>query len=319
MSKRRKPQRGMAQAEIGQSVTPELQTWIVAQAQAGCAPEAVLQAMLASGWQHDVAVSAMETTLAQHLAATGAGANDARFGSRALAPNHAATGGGTLASLPAGAIPEPDLSAGACVLDLGDRRVSVLMRSSLPRVLLLGGFLSDAECEAMRAAAEPRLARSETVVHDTGGSEVNQARTSRGMFFERGETEVCARIEQRIAALCRWPVENGEGLQVLHYQPGAEYQPHYDYFDPTQPGARTILARGGQRVATLVMYLNTPERGGGTTFPDAGLEVAPIQGNAVFFSYDRADPATRSLHAGAPVLAGEKWVATKWLREREFR
>ncbi|HEX5664436.1 MAG TPA: 2-oxoglutarate-dependent dioxygenase, partial [Xanthomonadaceae bacterium] len=35
-------------------------------------------------------------------------------------------------------------------------------------------------------------------------------------------------------------------------------------------------------------------------------------------SYERPDPGTRTLHGGAPVLAGEKWVATKWLREREF-
>ena len=60
------------------------------------------------------------------------------------------------------------------------------------------------------------------------------------------------------------------------------------------------------------------ERGGGTTFPDVPLEVAPFKGNAVFFSYERAHPSTRTLHAGAPVLAGEKWVATKWLREGRF-
>jgi prolyl 4-hydroxylase len=106
---------------------------------------------------------------------------------------------------------------------------------------------------------------------------------------------------------------------VLRYQPGAQYLPHHDYFDPAQPGATSILARGGQRLATLVMYLNTPEAGGATTFPDVGLEVAPIKGNAVFFSYSRPDAATRTLHGGAPVQAGEKWVATKWLRQWEFR
>ena len=66
------------------------------------------------------------------------------------------------------------------------------------------------------------------------------------------------------------------------------------------------------------MYLNTPTRGGGTVFPDVGLNVAPIQGNAVFFSYDRPEAATRTLHGGAPVIEGEKWVATKWLRTGVF-
>jgi prolyl 4-hydroxylase len=68
----------------------------------------------------------------------------------------------------------------------------------------------------------------------------------------------------------------------------------------------------------VVMYLNEPTRGGGTTFPDIGLEVAPVRGNAVFFSYNRPHPGTLTLHGGAPVLEGEKWVATKWLRERVF-
>ena len=74
----------------------------------------------------------------------------------------------------------------------------------------------------------------------------------------------------------------------------------------------------GQRVGTLVMYLNEPQGGGATIFPEAGLEVAPVKGQAVFFSYDRAHPSTGTLHGGAPVLAGEKWVATKWLREGRF-
>jgi prolyl 4-hydroxylase len=121
-----------------------------------------------------------------------------------------------------------------------------------------------------------------------------------------------------MAALMNWPLENGEGLQVLRYGPGAEYKPHYDYFDPAHSGTPLILKRGGQRVASLVCYLNTPEHGGETVFPDVQLEVAPVRGNAVFFSYDRAHPATRTLHGGAPVVAGEKWVATKWLREGHF-
>jgi len=138
------------------------------------------------------------------------------------------------------------------------------------------------------------------------------------MFFQRGEFPLVARLEERIAALVDWPVENGEGLQVLRYRPGAEYKPHYDYFDPAQPSSAAILARGGQRLASLVMYLNTPVRGGATTVPDVALDVMPVRGNAVFFSYDRPHPDTRSLHGGAPVEEGEKWVATKWLRERRF-
>jgi prolyl 4-hydroxylase len=279
-----------------QQVTPELRRWIVAQAQAGHKPEAVLEAMRASGWQQDVALQALEDTLTGFLA------------------EHAQAAG-LPAPLP---VPGPDLSESPLWLDGGDRPVQVLMTMAQPRVVVFGGLLSDQECDEMVALARPRLTRSETVQTETGGSEVNPLRTSSGMFFGREENALCARIEARIARLLDWPLENGEGLQVLHYLPGAEYRPHHDYFDPAKAGTAAIVKRGGQRVGTVVMYLNAPEKGGATTFPDVALDVAPIKGNAVFFSYDRPHPITRTLHGGAPVIAGEKWVATKWLREGRF-
>lgn len=279
-----------------QQVTPELRQWIVAQASAGQPPDAVLKSMIDSGWQEEVAVVALEETL------------------RGFLVDHAKANG-----LPVPVVvPEPLMMAGEVVVRAGGREVQILSSMRNPRVVVFGGLLSHDECDELVDLAAKRLARSETVQLDTGASEVNAARTSEGMFFTRGENAVCARIEARIAALLQWPLENGEGLQVLRYRPGAEYKPHYDYFDPVHSGTPTILKRGGQRVASLVMYLNTPTRGGATTFPDVNLEVGPIKGNAVFFSYDRPHPMTRSLHGGAPVLEGEKWVATKWLREGRF-
>jgi prolyl 4-hydroxylase len=286
----------MSTTDTRQQVTPELRKWIVEQAQAGHSADSVLKAMLASGWSEDVAIDAMESTLRGHL--------EGQALEQGLPP-----------SVP---VPEPQLDEAPLYLDAGDRKVSVLQSMYGPRVVVFGNLLSDEECEQLVELAKPRLARSLTVATKTGGEEVNADRTSEGMFFQRGENELVRRIEQRIARLVNWPEENGEGLQILHYTPGTEYKPHYDYFDPAEPGTPTILKRGGQRVATLVMYLAEPEKGGGTVFPDVHLEVAPKRGNAVFFSYERAHPATRTLHGGAPVLAGEKWIATKWLRERRF-
>lgn len=283
-----------------QTVTDELRRWIIAQAEAGCRPADVIDAMKTSGWEESVAMAAMEQTLRARLDELGG--NDSQ----------------PVVLPPAVPVPEPALGT-APNLCLGDgHRVQVLSSMSHPRVIVFGGLLTDEECVGLMALATPRLARSETVDNSTGGSEVNAARTSEGMFFERGEAPLIERIEKRIAELLRWPLDRGEGLQILRYRPGAEYRPHHDYFDPAHPGTARILQRGGQRVATIVMYLNTPEAGGATTFPDVGLEVAPLRGNAVFFSYDRAHACTRTLHGGAPVTAGEKWVATKWLREGVF-
>ena len=282
---------------LSQTITPELRQWIIDQASAGVAAPALIEGMRASGWNEDVAIAAVELVLRAHL--------DKVAMDKGLPP-----------AVP---VPEPALADSPLFIDVGDRQVEVLMAMANPRVVLFGNLLSAEECQAIIDAAGSRMARSLTVQTTTGGQEVNQARTSDGMFFQRGENEAVARLERRIARLVNWPIENGEGLQVLHYRPGAEYKPHYDYFDPSEPGTPSILQRGGQRVATLVIYLNNPVKGGGTTFPDVPLEIAPRQGNAVFFSYERPDPSTRTLHGGASVTEGEKWIATKWLREREFK
>ena len=270
-----------------QPVTPELRRWIVAQAAAGHTPEAVLAAMKTSGWDEHVALAALETTMKDRLT---------------LVANKVEP--------PPKPLPGQKITAATPHIRAGDRDVAVLMAMTQPRVVVFGSLLSDDECAEIIALAETRLSRSETVETKTGASEVNDARTSEGMFFLPAEFPVCARLEERIAALLDWPLENGEGLQILRYRPGAEYKPHYDYFDPAEPGTPTILKRGGQRVGSLVCYLNAPEKGGATVFPEAGLDVAPIRGNAVFFSYDRPSPTTQSLHGGAPVEAGEIWVAT---------
>jgi prolyl 4-hydroxylase len=276
-----------------QHITDELRVWLRAQLAAGCSVEDVLASMRHSGWSPAAAEQAM----------------------REIQP-----GAELPVELPApgSPVPEPALGDGVTVIDVDGHPVRVLLSMQLPRVVLFGGLLTDAECDALMEEARPHLARSETVVNATGGSEVNAARTSEGMFFARGQSPLIQRLENRVARLLNWPVKWGEGLQVLRYVPGAEYRPHHDYFDPRHSGTEAVLKRGGQRVGTLIMYLNTPVRGGATTFPDVALQVAAIRGNAVFFSYDRPHVGTRTLHGGAPVVEGEKWVATKWLREREF-
>ena len=277
---------------LTQVVTPELRDWIVAQSASGHSLEVVLEAMKASGWDEAVARVALATTLGEKTAGI------------AIAPSRPLPGSAIDATRPR--------------IPAGDREVAVLVAMTHPRVVVFGDLLSAEECAELIALARKRLARSETVATRTGASEVNAARTSDGMFFQPAEFPVCARLEARLAALLDWPLENGEGLQILRYRPGAEYKPHYDYFDPAEPGTPAILKRGGQRLASIVCYLNTPEAGGATVFPEAGIEVAPVRGNAVFFSYDRPHPSTRTLHGGAPVTAGEKWVATKWMREGRF-
>lgn len=299
-------QRNSARTATLQPVTPELKLWLDAQSAQGRTRHSIFKALLDAGWQPASASVVMQLSAAE---------ND-QFGvALALLGDTAESASVLPEAVP---VPTPLLDSTGTMVDAGDKWVEVSQQRQEPRLIEFANLLSAAECEALVQDARPRLSRSLTVDTRTGGEELHADRTSMGMFFARSENAVVQRVEARIARLLDWPVKNGEGLQVLRYPPGAQYKPHYDYFDPGEPGTPAILKRGGQRVATLIIYLLEPEQGGETVFPDIGLQIAPRRGNAVFFSYSQPHPVSRTLHGGQPVAAGEKWIATKWLREREF-
>ena len=287
--------------------------WLAQQLRAGQPTHALLQAMCERGWKRDLAMGLIAEAMGERSVAA------------ELSPAPVVASGQDVVQPVAESVigskrrmPGPALDNGAMSMDTGDRRVSVLVTLPDPQIVMFADFLSKNECERLVETARPRMQRSLTTDMKTGHNKLDAVRTSRGMFFQRDENPLVRSIEARIAQLLSWPVENGEHLQVLHYRPGDRYEPHYDYFDPAAESSAAVLARGGQRIATLLIYLREPERGGETTFPDLGLRFAAKRGCALFFSYDRPHPSTKTLHGGAPVIAGEKWVATKWLREGVF-
>ncbi len=208
-----------------------------------------------------------------------------------------------------------------CCVRLTAWQVEILSES--PKIVLIHDFLSDDECAYLIELARPILKRS-TVVNESasGASKVDKRRTSEGAFLSNYYNESkLQKIEKKLSALTDYPRENGESIQVLHYGIGAEYRPHYDYFNPQTPGGASHLKRGGQRLATVIMYLNTPIEGGETVFPQASISVTPKKRNALLFynCLPSGETDRLSLHGGAPVAAGEKWIATKWFRAKKFR
>ena len=192
-----------------------------------------------------------------------------------------------------------------------DREIDIVARLEEPLVVVLGNVLSDEECDELIKLSKDRMKRSKI-----GTERVeNEQRTSSGSFIEESENDVVARIEQRISSIMNIPIEHGEGLQILQYTPGQEYKAHYDYFTST---SRII---SNNRISTLVMYLNDVEEGGETYFPKLNLTVSPKKGMAVYFEYFYNDQTLNglTLHGGAPVITGEKWVATQWMRKQKIR
>jgi prolyl 4-hydroxylase len=202
-----------------------------------------------------------------------------------------------------------------------DREVQIALNLKHPIVAYLNNMLSHEECDAIVEASRSRLVRSMVVDNDRGGEKLDDSRTSYGAHFQAHESALITRVDRRIAEVMNWPVENGEHLQILRYAPGAQYKAHHDYFDLTSNGgAHGDLSRGGQRVSTMVLYLNDVEEGGTTTFPRIGLTVSPKKGSAVYFEYTDALGRTEdaSFHSGDPVIKGEKWIATRWMRQTKF-
>lgn len=214
----------------------------------------------------------------------------------------------------------PNVDTRSNSIRTSDRLVDVLLSLTSPRVVLLGNVLSSEEADELTDFCQSRLERSPVVGDADGSLQQHQSRTSRGAMIARSETELAGRVERRLAELANWPIERGEGLQIQQYETTNEYRPHFDWFDPDRPGPRKHMEHGGQRLATFVLYLSDVECGGGTAFPEVGLEILPKKGSAIFFQNtdSRHIPDRRTLHAGRPVIRGVKTIANKWLRERTY-
>ncbi|WP_410211805.1 2OG-Fe(II) oxygenase [Aquirhabdus sp.] len=214
------------------------------------------------------------------------------------------------------------LASGNNFLEVQGQVIRLLGHFENPAIFYFEDMLSPQECDELihLSEQEGKLARSTVVDNKDGSLQLDQRRSSDSTFFNRGENPLVSKIEQRIAALVNWPVTHGEGLQILRYQHGGEYHPHFDFFDPKYEGSAKHLAIGGQRVASFILYLSDIAAGGGTRFPNIGLEFRPKKGAALLFANtDRhGKPHNNSLHAGMPVIEGTKYIATKWLRERQY-
>jgi prolyl 4-hydroxylase len=279
---------------------PEWQNWIRENLARGCAPQSLIDDMVRNRFDPVFARAAVNGVM------TNSAPLAAPFEAQ---PKPAA-----------GYVYEKPRMADGNVIRTSDRQVRVVTRVKRPMIAVLEGVLSDEECDELIRRSADKMHRSTTVDPISGKHEVIADRSSEGTFFQLNADPFIARLDRRIAEVMNWPVENGEGLQVLHYGVGGEYKPHFDYFPPDEPGSHVQMTIGGQRVSTMVMYLNEVEEGGTTVFPDVGLEVVPKKGSAVYFEYTNSQNQLDrlTLHAGSPVTRGEKWIVTKWMRQQRY-
>ena len=137
--------------------------------------------------------------------------------------------------------------------------------------------------------------------------------------------------------------------QVARYTDSQRYVEHYDGVDPNTDAGRAFCSNGGQRVATVLCYLNDVAEGGGTAFRcvrcilhacnsekqrrrvradpcfaslllcahrRVNFEIRPKKGNALIFfpGFMNGQLDTEALHAGMPAI-DTKWVSQVWIRQ----
>ncbi|NXT28059.1 P4HA3 hydroxylase, partial [Syrrhaptes paradoxus] len=190
-----------------------------------------------------------------------------------------------------------------------------------PYVALYHDFVNDAEAETIKGLAGPWLQRS--VVASGEKQQKAEYRISKSAWLKDTADPVVRTLEQRIAAVTGLDLRPpyAEYLQVVNYGLGGHYEPHFDH--ATSRKSPLYRMKSGNRIATLMIYLSTVEAGGSTAFIHANFSV-PVVKNAALFWWNlrrNGDGDGDTLHAGCPVLAGDKWVANKWIHEygQEFR
>jgi hypothetical protein len=188
-----------------------------------------------------------------------------------------------------------------------------------PAIYVVESFIPKSFCRWIVDRGRDRLSASKVSHVQEGAPRADQMRTAEAASFRLTETDlVVAVVQEKLARLASLPVHWHEPPNLLHYRPGQEYQPHYDFIDPRAPAFRDELMVLGQRVATCLVYLNDDFDGGQTAFPRLGWKYRGRPGDMLLFQnlVANGQPDFSSLHAGLPPTRGEKWLLSLWVRNR---
>jgi prolyl 4-hydroxylase len=178
-------------------------------------------------------------------------------------------------------------------------------------IYIIDDFLDEDECvtiiESSKGALIPSPITRENP-NDPG------FRTSETCYFTRNDSSQNA-IEEKICNTLGVPPNKSEISQIQHYDVGNEFKPHCDGF---WPGFDDIDLIAGQRTWTFMIYLNDVTKGGKTTFTNIKESITPKRGRAVAW-YNTTENGIideQTMHQGSPVQEGEKWIVTKWFRDK---
>lgn len=185
-----------------------------------------------------------------------------------------------------------------------------------PRIAIVERFLTPEACDWLVERARTAIRPATTIDPATGEPHFEDGRTNSSTKFRFMDLDFpIFVIRHRIAELTRLPLFALESPAVLHYAAGQEYTPHYDFYDPNEPGYAKKIETDGQRVATFLVYLNDDYDGAETDFPLIPWRHKGRKGDAVHWwnVLPAGAPDRKTLHAGLPPSRGEKWLFSQWI------
>ena len=193
-----------------------------------------------------------------------------------------------------------------------------------PLIKKWNNFLSKEECQELIEYGKQGLVPGK-VVNANGDSIVNYAHRNASVSIT-DSPEVLLKLDSirdKISEYIEMDKSRFEKCTITHYAVGQNFKTHPDYFisldtEIHKKATHQRCKMGGNRVSTVILYLNDVIKGGETYFPWLNLKIKSEQGNMVQFDYDYEDFMNNihSEHAGMPVLEGEKWIITIWVREQ---
>jgi prolyl 4-hydroxylase len=173
-------------------------------------------------------------------------------------------------------------------------------------------FLTYEECDEMiQMAQEKGLAPSLVYSEESDNTDTSH-RVSDQAWVNTGHMSLI----RKVSSISGKPPENFEEIQVVKYEKGGFFKPHYDACDGGETFCKRMNGNSGQRYMTCLVYLNDDFEGGETVFPKLDVKIIPKKGKAlVFFNTDDKGELIRdSLHGGNPVDSGTKWICNVWVR-----
>ncbi|WP_442597174.1 2OG-Fe(II) oxygenase [Neobacillus sp. D3-1R] len=197
------------------------------------------------------------------------------------------------------------------------KKPSIIYHGKDPFIAYYENVANQIECQQLQDLAKGKLQQSAVIGHSK--QILSETRKSEQAWFAHNTNTGVQQICERIATIVGQPLNHAEKLQIVRYQTGGKFDIHFDSFSSTSKLEREYLLKGGQRILTAILYLNTVNAGGETFFPSLSLEVSPTQGSLLVFencihSTNQAHPL--SMHGSHPLKEGEKWIATLWFREK---